>query len=55
MGVEEIIRKRIKVLKEAHPELDEKQLERELIPLSGEEVGIKTLKKRRKLQPLLEI
>jgi len=49
MGVEEIIRKRIKKLKEVHPELNEEQLERELIPLSGEEVGIKTLKKRKRL------
>ena len=49
MPVEELIRKRIKKLKEAHPELNESQLERELIPLSGDEIGIKTLKKRRKL------
>jgi len=49
MPVEEIIKKRIKKLKEIHPELNEEQLERELIPLSGEEVGIKTLKKRRRL------
>lgn len=46
MPVEELIRKRIKKLKQAHPELDEKQLERELIPLSGEEVKIRL--KRRK-------
>lgn len=49
MGVEEIIRKRIKRLKEVHPGLNEEQLERELIPLSGEEVTIKTLKKRKRL------
>ncbi len=49
MPTEELIRKRIKKLKEVHPELNEKQLERELIPLSGEEVGIKTLKKRKRL------
>jgi len=49
MPVEELIRKRIKKLKEIHPGLDEKQLERELVPLSGEEVGIKTLKKRKRL------
>ena len=48
MPVEEIIRKRIKRLKEVHPELNEKQLERELIPLSGE-IDIKTLKKRKRL------
>jgi len=47
MPVEEIIRKKIKKLKEIHPELDEGQLERELIPLSGEEVAIKTNKKRK--------
>ncbi|MBI2547100.1 MAG: hypothetical protein HYW23_01500 [Candidatus Aenigmarchaeota archaeon] len=47
MSDEEIIRKRIKKLKGIHPELDEKQLERELIPLSGEEIGIKTVKKKR--------
>lgn len=46
MPVEEIIRKRIKKLKEVHPELNEKQLERELIPLSGEEIGIKLKKKK---------
>lgn len=47
MPVEEIIRKRIKKLKEVHPELNEKQLERELIPLSGEEVEIKTVKRKK--------
>ena len=47
MPAEEFIRKKIKKLKELHPELDEKQLERELIPLSGEEVGIKMRKRRR--------
>ena len=46
MPVEEILRKKIKKLKEVHPELNEKQLERELIPLSGEEVEIK-IKKRK--------
>lgn len=49
MVVEEIIRRRIKKLKEIHPGLNEKQLERELIPLSGEEVDIKTVKKKKKL------
>ncbi len=49
MPVEELIKRRIKKLKEMHPELDDKQLERELIPLSGEEVGIRTSKKRKKL------
>lgn len=46
---EEIIRKRIKKLKKIHPELNEKQLERELFPLSGEEVGIKTLRKKKRM------
>jgi len=46
MSVEELIRRRIKRLKEVHPELNEKQLERELIPLSGEEVGVKLKKKK---------
>jgi len=49
MQSEELIKRRIKRLKKVHPELDEKQLERELIPLSGEDVGIKTLKKRKRL------
>ena len=39
----------IRKLKEIHPELNDKQLEKELVPLSGEEVGIKTLKKRKRL------
>ena len=47
MPAEEFIRKKIKKLKELHPELDEKQLERELIPLSGEEVGIKNAEYRK--------
>ncbi len=49
MSVEELIRKRIKKLKEIHPELNEEQLERELIPLSGEDVRIKTLRKKKRL------
>lgn len=49
MSSEEIIKKRLKKLKGFHPELDERQLERELIPLSGDEVRIKTLRKRRKI------
>ena len=49
MSVEELIRKRIKKLKEVHPELNEEQLERELIPLSGEDVRIKTLRKKKRL------
>ena len=47
MPVEDIIRKRIKRLKKTFPGFDEKQLERELIPLSGEDIEIKTLKKKK--------
>ena len=49
MSAEELIKRGIKKLKEIHPELNEKHLERELIPLSGEEAGIKTLKKKKRL------
>ncbi len=49
MSDDELIRKRLKKFKSMHPGLDDKQLERELIPLSGEETRIKTLKKRKKL------
>lgn len=46
MTIDTVIKKRIKKLKEAFPDLDEKQLERELIPLSGEEIKPKILKKK---------
>lgn len=46
MSVENIIKKRIKKLKGIYPDMDEKQLERELIPLPGEEVRPKILKKK---------
>ena len=49
MSGEEFLRKRLRKLKKAYPGFDEKQLERELIPLSGDEVSIKTLKKRKRL------
>ncbi|MBI2084395.1 MAG: hypothetical protein HYT70_02185 [Candidatus Aenigmarchaeota archaeon] len=49
MQTEEFIKRKIRKLKRAHPGLDEKQLERELIPLSGEDIGVKTLKKRKRL------
>ena len=49
MPMEELTRKRIKKLKKIHPEFDEEQLERELIPVSGDEIGIKTLKKKKRL------
>ena len=44
MSDDEIIKRRIKKLKEIHPELDEEQLEKELIPVSGDEVRIKKKK-----------
>lgn len=47
MSDDELIRRKIKKLKQIHPELDEEQLEKELIPLSGDEVGIKTVKKKK--------
>ncbi len=49
MSDEELIKRKIKKLKKIHPGLDEEQLRRELIPLSGDEIDIKTAKKRRKL------
>ncbi len=47
MSDDDLIRRKIKKLKQIHPELDEEQLEKELIPLSGDEVGIKTVKKKK--------
>ena len=47
MTVEAVVKRRIKKLKEVFPEMDEKQLERELIPLSGEEIQPKIIKKRK--------
>jgi hypothetical protein len=48
MSVENIIKKRLKRLKENFPGTDEKQIERELIPVSGEEIQpITTRKKKR--------
>jgi len=46
MIMETFIRKRMKKLKEIHPELDEKELERELIPLPGDEIKLKKKVKR---------
>ncbi|MBI2543531.1 MAG: hypothetical protein HYW24_05105 [Candidatus Aenigmarchaeota archaeon] len=45
MPTEEIIKRRLKKLKSVHPAFDEEQLERELIPLSGEEIAIRKKKK----------
>lgn len=46
MTIETVVKRRIKKLKKVFPGLDEKQLERELIPLSGEEVQPKILKRK---------
>jgi len=46
MTVETVVEERIKKLKRLFPEMDEKELERELIPLSGEEVEPKIIKKK---------
>jgi len=46
MTIETVVEKRIKKLKRLFPKMDEKELERELIPLSGEEVEPKTVKKK---------
>ncbi len=47
MTIETVVKGRIKKLKETFLEMDENQLEKELIPLSGEDVRIKTMKKRK--------
>jgi hypothetical protein len=46
MEREKFIKKKIRELKEKIPSIDENQLERELVPLEGKEVGIKTKKKK---------
>ena len=46
MPIDTMIKKRIRKLKGIYPGMDEKQLERELLPLSGEEVRPKILKKK---------
>ena len=45
MERDRFIRKKLKELKEKFPDIDEKSLERDLIPLEGKGVGIKTKKK----------
>lgn len=47
MPAEEIIKKKLKKLKEVFPSIDEKRIERELIPLPGEEIPITTKKKKK--------
>ena len=47
MSTEKLIKGRIKRLKEVFPDLDEKQIERELIPLQGEEIQPTTVKKKK--------
>jgi len=46
MEREKFIKKKIRELKEKLPGIDEKSLERDLIPLEGKEVGIKIKKKK---------
>jgi len=46
MERERLIKKKIEELKEKLPGIDEKSLEKDLIPLEGNEVGIKTKKKK---------
>jgi hypothetical protein len=46
MEREKIIKKKIKELKEKLPGIDEKSLEKDLIPLEGNEIGIKIKKKK---------
>ena len=46
MVFEQVIKRRIRKLKKTFPDLEEKQLERELIPLPGEEIKPKILKKK---------
>jgi len=46
MEREKFIKKKIRELKEKLPDIDEKSLERDLIPIEGNEVGIKVRKKK---------
>jgi hypothetical protein len=46
MEREKFIKKKIGELKEKLPGIDEKSLEKDLIPLEGNETGIKTKKKK---------
>jgi|GEM_PF-1466774 hypothetical protein len=47
MSVEKVIKKKLKEFKERFPSLEEEQIERELIPLPGEEkIPIMTKKKK---------
>jgi hypothetical protein len=48
MTIETVVRRRVKRLKEGFPGMDERQLERELIPLSGEEIQPRLIKKKMK-------
>lgn len=50
MPVEEVIRKRLKKLKQAHPEIDVERIEKELIPLKpGEELQPRVGKKKKRV------
>lgn len=46
MTVETVVEERIKKLKRLFPEMDDKELERELVPLSGEEIQPEIIKKK---------
>jgi hypothetical protein len=46
MEREKFIKKKIRELKEKLPGIDEKSLEKDLIPLEGSETGIKARKKK---------
>jgi hypothetical protein len=50
MPLEEVIQKRLKKLKRAHPEINTERIEKELIPLKpSEELQPKILKKKKKV------
>jgi hypothetical protein len=47
MDDEDIIKKRLKKLKQRFPEMDEEQIQRELFPLGKDEVKPKVVKKKK--------
>jgi len=49
MVEEEIIKKSLKKLKQRYPSLPIERLEKELIPLSGEEIQPRVVKKKKRL------
>jgi len=44
---EELVKKKLREMKDRFPDLDTEQIERELFPLKGEEVGPKIGKKKK--------